>query len=130
MVKLNITAGDFCDRYTIVDLKFKKGKLKKLIRDYYEEVYEKFLRDNVNCNGGPFVIAFIKNMETLAETNSKLWDTEDLIRSANRSEDIAGYAEHIIYLNDTRASIKREIDLMFEDTPDAKVYSGPRSYNI
>jgi hypothetical protein len=130
MIKLNISSGDFCDRYTITDLKYKKGKVSKEIRDYYESVYDRFLGDNVNNKGGPFVIAFLKNIEGLAEINSKLWEVEDLIRNSQTTVEWASRAQRVIELNDLRAKLKKSIDEMFNDASDSKIYTGQKSYSI
>ena len=69
-------------------------------------------------------------MELLSDVNSKLWETEDLIRSSKDTVEWVSRAQRVIQLNDLRASIKKSIDLMFKDEYDPKTYSGEKSYNI
>jgi hypothetical protein len=131
MVNFDLSMGDFLDRLSIAKIKKDKGKLDS-IGNFWSAL------------GSVDILIFSGQFARLLQINTDLWHAEDEIRdelSVTLSiEDhecdlevirkVYNLSRKIVELNDSRARVKKEIDLLAGDAPDAKVYAGKVSYDI
>lgn len=123
MIQYLITVGDFLDRRSIWEIKFRRtGKHRdKLDQSFHqldallvvEGAYDLYMR--------------------LIDTNDTLWSVEDNIREAISVKDtpkIVELSTMIVQLNDARSVLKKEIDILFGDASDSKVYAGRHGYSV
>ena len=108
-----ISAGELIDKITILEIKKIKITDTKKLKEVDKELIslnntmKNFIKDES-------VIVNLK--EKLKEINSKLWDIEDGKRNAERNNDFGKkfieLARNVYKLNDERAKIKSEINLI------------------
>ena len=109
-----ISVGELFDKITILNIKLKKindpEKLKN-IKTELEVLIEqsnKIILDNKE--------ALNKNVQKLQEINEKLWDIENIKRECEANKDFGEsfikISRDVHFKNDTRASIKKEINLL------------------
>ena len=108
-----ISAGELIDKITILEIKKIKitdtNKLKEVDKELISlnNTMKNFIKDQS-------VIVNLK--EKLKEINLKLWDIEDRKRNAERNNDFGKkfieLARNVYKLNDERAKIKSEINLI------------------
>ena len=108
-----ISAGELIDKITILEIKKIKITDTKKLKEVDKELIslnntmKNFIKDEL-------VIVDLK--EKLKEINLKLWDIEDGKRNAERNNDFGKkfieLARNVYKLNDERAKIKSEINLI------------------
>ena len=108
-----ISAGELVDKITILEIKKIKISDKEKLKEVDKELIslnntmKNFIKDES-------VIVDLK--EKLKEINLKLWDIEDGKRNAERNNDFGKkfieLARNVYKLNDERAKIKSEINLI------------------
>ncbi len=109
-----ISVGELFDKITILNIKLKKindpEKLKN-IKTELEVLIEqsnKIILDNKE--------ALNKNVQKLQEINEMLWDIENIKRECEANKDFGEnfikISRDVHFKNDTRASIKKEINLL------------------
>ena len=108
-----ISAGELIDKITILEIKKIKITDTKKLKEVDKELIslnntmKNFIKDES-------VIVNLK--EKLKEINLKLWDIEDRKRNAERNNDFGKkfieLARNVYKLNDERAKIKSEINLI------------------
>lgn len=106
-----VSIGELFDKISILEIKESKIKGDKL-KNVKNEIYE--LKNIVKKNN-----LTLKNelLEKLKDTNAKLWDIEDKLRLKEREskfdDEFINLARSVYFNNDKRASIKMEINLLF-----------------
>lgn len=108
LVEIPVSVGELVDKVTILEIKLEFAKDDSKISNINRELV--YLTDKLND------IAFPKfHYDTLKSVNRRLWEIEDLIRGKESVRDFGKefimYARLIYMYNDTRATIKREINL-------------------
>ena len=106
-----ISAGEFLDKLSILEIKLNKIKDLVLLNEVKKE-YE-ILNETKNKN-----INFSKEIEILykdlKETNEKLWKIEDEIRLCEKNSDFKDkfiqLSRDVYFTNDKRSKIKSEIN--------------------
>ena len=106
-----ISAGEFFDKLTILEIKLNKIKDLVLLNEVKKE-YE-ILNETKNNN-----INFSKEIEILykdlKETNEKLWKIEDEIRLCEKNSDFKDkfiqLSRDVYFTNDKRSNTKSEIN--------------------
>ena len=106
-----ISAGEFFDKLSILEIKLNKIKDLVLLNEVKKE-YE-ILNETKNNN-----INFSKEIEILykdlKETNEKLWKIEDEIRLCEKNSDFKDkfiqLSRDVYFTNDTRSKTKSEIN--------------------
>ena len=106
-----ISAGEFFDKLSILEIKLNKIKDLVLLNEVKKE-YE-ILNETKNNN-----INFSKQIETLykdlKETNEKLWKIEDEIRLCEKNSDFKDkfiqLSRDVYFTNDKRSKTKSEIN--------------------
>jgi len=101
-LQIQVSAGDFCDRHSILDIKRSNG----LKVDQELQQYE---------TGKPQDINYMHYFEILKAINSQLWDLEDKKRKyvSRYSTDESDTAYMITQLNDLRHETKKRLDAYF-----------------
>jgi len=106
-----VSIGELFDKISILEIKESKIKGDKL-KNVKNEICE--LKNILKKNN-----LTLKNelLEKLKDTNSKLWDIEDKLRLKEREnkfdDEFINLARSVYFNNDKRASIKMEINLLF-----------------
>ncbi len=106
-----ISAGEFFDKLSILEIKLNKVKDLVLLNEVKKE-YE-ILNETKNNN-----INFSKEIEilykNLKETNEKLWKIEDEIRLCEKNSDFKDkfiqLSRYVYFTNDKRSKTKSEIN--------------------
>ena len=110
-IQTEISAGEFLDKLSILEIKLNKIKDFVLLNEVKKE-YE-ILNETKNKN-----INFSKEIEILykdlKETNEKLWKIEDEIRLCEKNSDFKDkfiqLARDVYFTNDKRSKTKSEIN--------------------
>ena len=106
-----VSIGELFDKISILEIKESKIKGDKLknVRNEICELKNIVKKNNLTLNKDL--------LEKLKEINSKLWDIEDKIRVKEREnkfdKEFIDLARSVYINNDKRASIKMEINLLF-----------------
>ena len=120
-----ISAGEFLDKFSILEIKLNKIKDLVLLNEVKKE-YE-ILNETKNKN-----INFSKEIEilykNLKETNEKLWKIEDEIRLCEKNSDFKGkfikLSRDVYFTNDKRSKTKSEINkILGSNIKEVKQYS-------
>ena len=106
-----ISIGELFDKISILEIKESKIKGDKL-KNVKNEIFE--LKNIVKKNK---LTLNNELLEKLKDTNSKLWDIEDKLRVKEKEnkfdDEFTNLARSVYINNDKRASIKMEINLLF-----------------
>jgi hypothetical protein len=113
-MKIEVSNGEVLDKITILAIK------KSIIRDKDKLV-------NIHNEFNTLVPYFNQIVNTpeigdlyyrLQEINSKIWEAEDIVRDKEKNkifdQEFIDTARSIYYLNDERAVVKREINVLSE----------------
>jgi hypothetical protein len=113
-MKIEVSNGEILDKITILTIK------KSIIRDENKLV-------NIHNEFDTLVPYFDQIVNTpeigalyyrLQEINSKIWEAEDIVRDKERNkifdQEFMDTARSIYHLNDERAIVKREINVLSE----------------
>ena len=120
-----ISAGEFLDKLSILEIKLNKIKDFVLLNEVKKE-YE-ILNETKNNN-----INFSKEIEILykdlKETNEKLWKIEDKIRLCEKNSDFKDkfiqLSRDVYFTNDKRSKTKSEINkILGSNIKDVKQYT-------
>ena len=120
-----ISAGEFFDKLSILEIKLNKIKDLVLLNEVKKE-YE-ILNETKNKN-----INFSKEIEILykdlKETNEKLWKIEDKIRLCEKNSDFKDkfiqLSRDVYFTNDKRSKIKLEINkILGSSIKEVKLYT-------
>ena len=120
-----ISAGEFFDKLSILEIKLNKIKDLVLLNEVKKE-YE-ILNETKNNN-----INFSKEIEILykdlKETNEKLWKIEDEIRLCEKNSDFKDkfiqLSRNVYFTNDKRSKTKSEINkILGSNIKEVKQYS-------
>jgi len=120
-----ISAGEFFDKLSILEIKLNKIKDLVLLNEVKKE-YE-ILNETKNKN-----INFSKEIEILykdlKETNEKLWKVEDKIRLCEKNSDFKDkfiqLSRDVYFTNDKRSKTKSEINkILGSNIKEVKQYS-------
>ena len=120
-----ISAGEFFDKLSILEIKLNKVKDLVLLNEVKKE-YE-ILNETKNKN-----INFSKEIEILykdlKETNEKLWTIEDEIRLCEKNSDFKDkfiqLSRDVYFTNDKRSKTKSEINkILGSNIKDVKQYT-------
>lgn len=108
LVEIPVSVGELVDKVTILEIKLEFAKDPSQSQNIQKELI--YLTDKLAEISFP---AF--HYETLKSVNRRLWEIEDLIRKQEDLGDFGKefimYARLIYMYNDTRANIKREINM-------------------
>ena len=124
-ILVEISAGEFFDRLSILEIKLNKIKDLVLLNEVKKE-YE-ILNETKNKN-----INFSKEIEILykdlKETNEKLWKIEDEIRLCEKNSDFKDkfiqLSRDVYFTNDKRSKTKSEINkILGSNIKEVKQYS-------
>ena len=120
-----ISAGEFLDKLSILEIKLNKIKDLVLLNEVKKE-YE-ILNETKNNN-----INFSKEIEILykdlKETNEKLWKVEDKIRLCEKNSDFKDkfiqLSRDVYFTNDKRSKTKSEINkILGSSIKEVKLYT-------
>lgn len=107
-VEIPVSVGELVDKVTILEIKLEFATDKSKIDNISKELG--YLADKLEKIYYP-----IFHYNTLKSVNRRLWEIEDLIRKQENLGDFGKefilYARLIYMYNDTRAMIKREINV-------------------
>jgi len=113
-MRIEVSNGDIVDKFTIILIKLDKIKNEdKLvnIKIEYSVLLEAIQKIGINQNSKHFDL-----LQELKIVNQKLWEIEDEIRDKERLQEFdknfINLARSIYYLNDERADIKRQVNLV------------------
>lgn len=113
-MRIEVSNGDIVDKFTIILIKLDKIKNEdKLvnIKIEYSVLLEAIQKIGINQNSKHFDL-----LQKLKIVNQKLWEIEDEIRDKERlqefDKDFINLARSVYYLNDERADIKRQVNLV------------------
>jgi protein subunit release factor A len=111
-MKTEVSIGELVDKVTILEIKTEKFKNAEKLANVRKE-YE-FLKNDMNSLG---ITNDSDEFKKLKKVNLKLWHIEDDIRieeaNQNFGEKFIQLARNVYFENDTRAAIKKEINLKF-----------------
>lgn len=110
-LKVDVSAGEFLDKMTILEIKSERIKDEEKLRNVHKElellrktwVESPLSRSDVSTQ-----------VEHLKRVNESLWDIEDLVRLKEAAHTFDGefiqLARSVYQINDKRAAIKRELN--------------------
>jgi hypothetical protein len=112
-IEIPVSLGELLDKISILEIKSEKianeDKLEN-IRHELRLLLQKF--DETGLSGDQ--ISNLRN--DLKKTNLEIWNAEDVIRDLDRNKDFGenfiATARSIYRLNDARASVKKEINIL------------------
>lgn len=108
LVEIPVSVGELIDKVTILEIKLEFATDQSKIDNINKEL--SYLIDKL---GKIYYPTF--HYDTLKSVNRRLWEIEDLIRKQESLGDFGKefimYARLIYMYNDTRATIKREINM-------------------
>lgn len=108
LVEIPVSVGELVDKVTILEIKLEFAKDQSQSQNIQKELI--YLTDKLEQISFPTF-----HYETLKSVNRRLWQIEDLIRKQEDLRDFGKefimYARLIYMYNDTRANIKREINM-------------------
>lgn len=108
LVEIPVSVGELVDKVTILEIKLEFAKDQSQSQNIQKELI--YLTDKLEQISFPTF-----HYETLKSVNRRLWEIEDLIRKQEDLRDFGKefimYARLIYMYNDTRANIKREINM-------------------
>jgi hypothetical protein len=108
LVEIPVSVGELVDKVTILEIKLEFAKDPSQSQNIQKELI--YLTDKLGQISFPTF-----HYETLKSVNRRLWEIEDLIRKQEDLRDFGKefimYARLIYMYNDTRANIKREINM-------------------
>lgn len=121
LVEIPVSVGELVDKVTILEIKLEFAKNDSQIENIRKELV--YLKEKLEQISYP---SFHYN--TLKAVNRRLWDVEDLIRKEEErrtfGKDFILYARLVYMYNDTRAAIKREINMATDsDIVEEKIFS-------
>ena len=111
MILIPISIGELIDKISILKIKIRKMKGKKLLNVNRElnELEARLIEKNLKIDQ--------KLISKLSDINLKLWNIEDKIRSKEISnefdDEFVQLARSVYQQNDKRASLKREINFLY-----------------
>mgnify|MGYP003475340654 CR=1 FL=1 len=111
-MKIEVSNGELVDKIIILEIKNKyitdKNKLKNILKEL-SELKKEFLKIDFFCKKDNLYIS-------LYDVNEKLWQVEDKIREKDNlgefNEEFIKLAKSVYELNDKRALIKKEINIV------------------
>ncbi len=110
-MKIEVSNGEIVDKVTILLIKSKKITDSSKLRNVeieLNELYPALIIIGVDNNHQLF--------KKLYDINSKLWEVEDILRDMEHrgifNQDFIYNARQVYHLNDERASIKKEINII------------------
>lgn len=108
LVEIPVSVGELVDKVTILEIKLEFAKDDSQIENINKEL--SYLGKKLKQVSYP-----IFHYNTLKSVNRRLWEVEDLIRKEEErrtfDKDFILYARLVYMYNDTRAAIKREINM-------------------
>ncbi len=108
LVEIPVSVGELVDKVTILEIKLEFAKDESQSQNIQKELI--YLTDKLEQISFPTF-----HYKTLKSVNRMLWEIEDLIRKQEDLRDFGKefimYARLIYTYNDTRANIKREINM-------------------
>jgi hypothetical protein len=110
-LKVTVSAGEFLDKITILEIKSERIKDEKKLQNVHKEldILRKIWADSPLSN-----IDVSGLVEDLKRVNESLWDIEDKVRLKEAAQtfddEFVQLARSVYQLNDKRAAIKRELN--------------------
>jgi hypothetical protein len=113
----NMTVGDFCDHYTIGQIKEDKikGNISKMHICYMGNIREIMYKKTL-------VPLFEELMNRLYKINEEIWNLMDKIVQEQDLTDVGITAKSLVQANFNRVRIKNEISQIFNDPIEHKNY--------
>lgn len=123
-LKVDVSAGEFLDKMTILEIKSERIKDEEKLRNVHRELdilRKAWIESPLS---GVDVSALV---EDLKKVNERLWEIEDLVRlkEAARTfdDEFVQLARSVYQINDKRAAIKRELNrLLGSELTEEKSY--------
>jgi hypothetical protein len=107
MIEIPVSIGEVIDKITILQIKQEKITNPAKQKNVTKELEHLMLRVD---------ITEISQFDELKKVNEELWGVEDEIRVCERNRDFGdefvGLARSVYFLNDRRAELKKQINLM------------------
>lgn len=121
LVEIPVSVGELVDKVTILEIKLEFAKNNSQIENIKKELV--YLKEKLEQISYPHF-----HYNTLKAVNRRLWEVEDLIRKEEErrtfDKDFILYARLVYMYNDTRAGIKREINMATNsDIVEEKIFS-------
>jgi hypothetical protein len=123
-LKINISAGEFLDKLTILEIKSERIKDEQKLLNIHKEL--DYLRQ-VWADSSLGQTDISELLADLKKVNEKLWDIEDSIRRKEAAQtfddEFVQLARSVYRENDKRAAIKRELNrILGSDLIEEKSY--------
>jgi hypothetical protein len=124
MPKIEVSNGELLDKYAILHIKSErisdKDKVVNVINEIKALNYEVCMLMTNSSTDDALDILYLE----LIAINEQLWDVEDILRSCecdgiesdDEVEEFVEHARSVYKLNDKRASIKKEINVLTKST--------------
>ena len=110
-LKVYVSAGEFLDKMTILEIKSERIKDEEKLRNVHKEL-DLLRKTWVESPLSRFDVS--TQVEDLKRVNESLWDIEDLVRLKEATHTFDGefvqLARSVYQVNDKRAAIKRELN--------------------
>ncbi len=113
-MQVEVSIGEFLDKVSIIELKLlnikDKSKLVNIKREFY--YLNPFCNELFETYGDELKSLYLK----LSKINGALWTIEDKLRELESkksfSEEFVELARSVYFTNDTRAEVKKDINLL------------------
>jgi hypothetical protein len=113
-MKVEISTGELLDKLSILEIKLLNINDPKKSKNIYKELktLNPYFQDLLDVYGLKIKNLYIK----LSNINKALWDIEDAIRDKEKAEEFdeefVELARSVYIVNDQRAAVKKEINLL------------------
>lgn len=114
-MKIEVSNGEVLDKYSILQIKSERITDPTALKNVRRELES--LQPAVDkIRSKESSDAFSTLQDQLLEVNTQLWEVEDLLRGLEKSQDFSASfvaaARSVYQLNDRRAAVKKEINLL------------------
>jgi 3-methyladenine DNA glycosylase/8-oxoguanine DNA glycosylase len=110
-LKVDVSAGEFLDKMTILEIKSERMKDEEKLRNVHKELD---LLRKTWAESPLSRVDVSSQVEDLKRVNESLWDVEDLVRLKEAAhtfdDEFVQLARWVYQANDKRAAIKRELN--------------------
>jgi len=114
-MKIEVSNGEVLDKYSILQIKIERITDPTALKNVHRELES--LQPAVDAIRSQKTSGTLSTLqEELLEVNTSLWEEEDVLRGLEKSQDFGpsfvAAARRVYQLNDRRADVKKEINLL------------------
>ena len=114
-MKIEVSNGEVLDKYSILQIKSERITDPTALKNVRRELESlQPAVDEIRSKESSDAISTLQDQ--LLEVNTQLWEVEDLLRVLEKSQDFSASfvaaARSVYQLNDRRAAVKKEINLL------------------